>query len=500
MEHSDGVIGDPRVRRLVQGLASVEGMQAPPGSLDDTQVTALHQYLQTKLALGADDIIADIGSGLGMAASALSEVWGATRELPWYYAVDRAEPLERLAIPTRVHNKSRKVEFEQFLNRDFAVSAAQVRVVVLRNVLHEMDIPTTARVLRSAAENLTAESELYVQDIETLTWGERGKVGWDPALLREVLSRVGFDCTEPVRRAGKSGTRWFSLIARRVRAPASLATVERFVADARERQRQRLIADLQALNATPNEHTTPDYLILQAAEASLSTLLQQWNYEKDAVPPPEVQIVAGIPLVAIPLTSVDYAVEVMGQPAERSGLVAIISSKNRLDFPGMIAACRERVYFAGYSQRSLMLSEGNRLALGTALQAGADVHVLVCDPNSRAAAARAEAIAYSGLRDLTGDILQTIREFENFRESLLHMADGEEQYERCQIRMSTTIPSSSYFILDDLCYVSLYSLRLTGGTGPCLVFQNRPDEVNAYFGILLQDFRLAWDGSGGMKT
>jgi hypothetical protein len=138
--------------------------------------------------------------------------------------------------------------------------------------------------------------------------------------------------------------------------------------------------------------------------------------------------------------------------------------------------------------------------LKTALVAGADVRVLVCDPQSIAAAARAEAIAYSGPRDLTGDIQQTVREFELFRQSLRDESIGGEAYDRCKLRLASTIPSSSYFILDDLCYVSLYSLRLTGGTGPCLVFKSRPGEVNAYFTILLQDFRLAWDGMEGRKN
>jgi hypothetical protein len=61
-----------------------------------------------------------------------------------------------------------------------------------------------------------------------------------------------------------------------------------------------------------------------------------------------------------------------------------------------------------------------------------------------------------------------------------------------RLRLMLTIPPCSYFIVDDYCYVSLYSLRLSGGSGPCMIFKNSM-EPNAYFAVLLQEFQLTWE-------
>lgn len=483
---------EKRLLRFVRGFGDSGAMQAPPGAPGDPQLAALHQYLQTKLSLAETEIVLDLGSGLGILPHAMAHVWRDLPVAPCYYAVDLPEILEQLALPAKIHNNSRKVPIHEFLEYGLGVAEARVRVVVLRNILHELDIPTTAQVLHAIAKVLSDGAEVYIQDMARLPVGERGNVGWNPDLLVGLLNTLGFACGQALQLPSHSGTPWFSVIARKEGTSPALAVFEARVKSMREAQRAQVIRSIQALNKDSDERTTAEYVMLQSEEASIATQLQQVSYSQAAAlsVPGERRVVASIPLVAVPLTPVDYAEEIPESISRRSGLVAIISSKNHLDFPALIAACRKRVYFSGYSQRSLLRTVQNRMGLQTALSAGAEVRVLLCDPESKAAAARADALAYSNPRDLTSDIRNTLRDFNEFRESLPR-EDG--SCDRCQVRLTATIPSSAYFILDDLCYVSLYSLRLTGGMGPCLVFKNDPDEVNAYFFILLQDFQLAWE-------
>jgi hypothetical protein len=483
---------DPRIRRLVEGLAHGDQVQHPPGAPGDPQLAALNQYLQTKATLESDAIIVDFGSGAGMLASAITQVWQGSVSLPWYYAVDRPEFLDALAIPTALHNSSRKVSVDTFLTSGLAAVASQVRIVVLRNVLHELDIATTARLFSALGAHLTSDCEVYIQDYVRLPHGERARAGWSPEVLRSALTGVGFDSTAPVVLRSRSGNQWFFSIARRSGKGLSQHDAEKRIAAAREQQREAVIAELEQLSATSEESTTPDYLILQAEEAALATQLQQWSYRLQRTPVGSSNrkvLVNQVPLVNIPMTPLDYADEINGT---RSGLRVVVSSKNLLDFPAILGECRNRAYFAGYSQRSLLLSEQNRVALRHAISAGADLRILLANPSAPAAIARATSLAYSTPSDLTDDIHQTQRAFEQFYAFMGGVLQADLLSTRCRLRLTNAIPPCSYFIVDDLCYVSLYSLRLTGGSGPCLIFRADEDGPSAYFSILLQEFRLAW--------
>src|ERR1044071_5171469 len=115
---------DPKVRRFVEGLASADQVQQPPGSPGDPQLAALNQYFQTRTTtLGADAIVLDFGSGAGMVAAAMAQVWRNISHTPWYFAVDRADMLDRLALPVIIHNHSRKITVDDLYQSELVGAA-----------------------------------------------------------------------------------------------------------------------------------------------------------------------------------------------------------------------------------------------------------------------------------------------------------------------------------------------------------------------------------------
>lgn len=482
---------DNRLGRFLEGYSLPDQMQEPQGRPGDPQLAALNQYLQTKHFLSQQDIIVDFGSGKGVLANVMASVWAGKASCPWYYAVDREPIIDSLAVPTIIHNHSKKLASDNFLDNGLGDDQSRVKIVVLRNVLHELDILTTAKVLYRLRQCSGDDIELYIQDIVNLPSGERARVGWHPDLLANVLMIVGFNCTSPVALDSKSGTQWFTIIGRKnLKHFANQETIERSVASSRTTQRERIIEKLNALSATSDEATTTQYVILQTEEAAISTQLQQYSYfisQRTRITPSYV-VAGGVPLVKIPDTKLEF-LEEYPKTDSRSGLVAILSSKNLIDIPALIRTSETRAYFAGYSQRSLFQSQPTQAAIIESHKKGVDFKVLLVHPDSEATRARSQSLAYSEPLNLVQDILSTRSAYKEFKKSVPVLQKGS----NLSLRLTSFIPPCSFFIIDDLCFVSLYSIRLSGGSGPCLVFKNDPSEPNAYFAVLLQEFHLIWD-------
>lgn len=484
-----------KLNKFLEGFGKTDPMQWPPGSPGDPQLAALHQYLRTKNGLTCDDVILDFGSGLGILATAMEAIWPDRYRIPWYYAVDQKQILDKLALSTFLHNHSQKIDADLFIQNGLGEVVSRVKIVVIRNVFHELDIVTTAKILHHFRCILIPQTDLYIQDIVNLPRGERARVGWYPDLLYKVLCYAGFHCSEPVCLPSFHGTKWFTLLAHQSsEPPPPLTKIEEVVASERSTQRERIADRLHALSATSNEATTPEYVMLQTEEATISTQLQQYSYvlrerSKTFAQP----LLAGaLPLASLPSTEVDYAEEVTDTATYRSGLVAVLSSKNLIDFPTLLASFRHRAYFMGYSQKSLLKSQQIKEALLKSLENGTDIRILLVSPDSEVTMARARSLAHVSHEDLLADIEFTRNAFKSF---LAQLPEAQEKNQNFGLRLMSTIPPCSYFIIDDLCYVSLYSLRLSGGSGPCLVFKEDPMEPNAYFAILLQEFQLTWEGA-----
>ena len=482
----------PKLRRFLSGFSTPDEMQEPPGPDGDPQLTAQIQFLQTLAGeLGRDDVILDVGSGRGMLAYALLQVWAEETVRPFYYAVDNEEVLDKLGLPHAIHNHSQKVPFTEFVAGRLPCPAQQVKVVVLRNILHELDIRETAEVLVAVSKIAKLGGQAYIQDFVSLSKGERENAGWPSDLLRMVLEELGFDCGSPVLHRSRSGTEWFTMILkhRSGRPVPSIPDATRLVAAGREQQRHLRTSRLAELGE--NQETLPEYIMLSTEEAALAVQLQKHRYTA-TTQISGTRVIADLPLLPLPESPLDYAEEMPASTQARSGLRGILSSKNFIDLPALLRRAVSRLWFAGYSERLLFNIPEVRAALKDAALQSVDIRILLVDPDSPAAQARSVSDAYAKPDDFFDDINTTRLGFAQFEDDLRESVISETQKIQCSLRLCTSMLSSSFFFVDDLCICSLYSANLTGGAGAALVFKSSSIQPNGYFQVLLREFQSAW--------
>lgn len=489
------VTDQKKLDRFMSGFTEGDEMQEPPGSDWDNQLVALTQFFQTlKDAFRSDDIVLDVGSGRGIVAHhALLRIWPNGNDgMPWYYAVDLEKILDTLALPRQIHNHSLKMPFDDFLGARFPCPLNQIKVVVLRNVIHELNIRTTAEVLIALRKIARSGGQIYLQDIVSLAKGERENAGWPSDLLQTVLRKLGFDCGSPDIRKSYTGIEWFTMILKDKSGHSvpSIADATRVVTEGRQQQIQRRANRLTELRESTPE-TTTEYFILATEIGALTTQLQQTQYATMTAGS-GMRFVAELPLTQLQASTLDYAEEMPDYVRAKSGLSGILSSKNLIDLPTLVRRAVNRLWFAGYSQRLLFKIPEVREALKDAAQKGIDIRILLVDPKSPAALARSISKLYAKPDDFFEDIRLTTEGFAAFTEELSVEIDGSNRIS-CDLRFCESILSSSFFFVDDLCICSLYSPNLSGGAGGTFVFKSSSIQLNGYFQVLLNEFQSAWN-------
>lgn len=489
---------ETKLNRFLNGFRTPDEMQEPPGRDGDPQLAALTQFLQTTAGgLGPEDVILDIGSGRGILATTLLRIWGETQSLPWYYAVDREPIIEALNLPPSIHNHSRKVHFVDFLAGKLPHDSERIKMVVLRNILHELDITTTAEIFLVLRRIVPIASQIYIQDIVSLPKGEREKAGWHPDILRIVLERMGFHCGIPADYVSHSGTPWFTVILQNGATDGAISHLDASlaVADGREKQLQRSVSRLAELGNDTSEETLAEFVMLSAEVAALTTQLQMLHYT-ERTPRSRAADCGGIPLISLRSSTLDYAEVMPSSVRARSGLRGILSSKNVIDLPVLIQGTSNRLWFAGYSQRLLFKISAIRTALKAAVAKGVDVRILLVDPYSAAALARGRSEVYERTSNLSSDILETCSACAELVRELREesVAETNEQFQ-VELRLCQEVLSSSYFFADDICICSLYSSSIRGGSGTAFVFGSSSLQPTGYFQVLLRDFQNAWGQS-----
>jgi len=184
----------------------------------------------------------------------------------------------------------------------------------------------------------------------------------------------------------------------------------------------------------------------------------------------------------------DFAIAMPNDVISTTGLVAFLSSKNLLDFPQLIRKGREFVELGGYSQGPLFKNPSNIDALQQLAKSSCKIRILVVDPDSDSARLRSLEPVYRSPESFLSAIHDTINGSREFYENLSSRLGETHATEYFEIRKTARVPPWSYFIIDDICYVSLYSRLLTGIKGPCLVFKSTPGVVNNYYQLMRQDF------------
>jgi hypothetical protein len=492
-DHSLGKESNKRfeLSKVIDGLSNPPEAQSASGKPGDPQVAALEEYLITK-NFDENDIVVDFGSGTGILARLFGKLIDQNYILPHYLAVDKSDELDKLSLPASIHNISKKYTTKQFLDIELPRNKQNIKLVVIRNVFHELDIRETARLVTLLNEHLEKPAEIYIQDIENLSHPERAKAGWYLHLFQEFFSNLGIK-SRKVQRNSYSGTPWFTLILEPNSTSIDLDKAVDICAQARYRQFSQIATKLKrVVQGEYGEDTLPEYLSLTNEYAGIGLQLQD---VKPSYLPQPLQFSALKDLnspLRDSLGDFDFAERVSDEVTKKSGLIAILSRKGIIDFPKMIANCKEFTYFVGYSLHSLFGTEEDRETLHLMVRTGKRLYILVTDPDSDTARIRAQEPIYGNHHKLLEDIHETIEAGQKFYQ-MLCMTIGEEKAKKhFRIRVTKRVPTSSNIIIDNLCFVSLYGRILTGTSAPCLVFRKTPGVIYNYYEIVLKEFEDAF--------
>jgi hypothetical protein len=404
-------------------------------------------------------------------------------------AVDLIEPLSKLSLPFRVHNNSEKVLFEDFFTSRASELSSAIKLVIIRNVFHELDICTTGRVLSGLNSALPPETPIYIQDMSILPNPERGNAGWDPELFESFLTGIGFSPVVPTL-TSYSGIDWFFTTIATI--PQEISASEAAAACAAERSRQKLALHEKLLASKEDysdDSATARWVDLSLQVSALDLQLGQHAQEASGSPAPEVSAVSQHRIL---LRNGASAGDGDGQ-INPVGFLSGVRNKEEIDIAGMIAASTQIVRFSGYSQKYTFALLDNLSAIEAAAERGVSLQFLISDPAAAATLVRANAKLYSTSTELITDIEDTIDHYVRF---IAHLgAIGDHVASQVEMRLTDSIHPCSYFIIDDLCFVSLYMQRLSGSLGPCLVFGDEGGSEVGYYHLLLQEFAATFSSS-----
>ena len=233
---------------LVQFLDDY-GRPEPPQNVvsatADSQLNSLVTTLASEIVgMGAGTII-DIGCGQGALLArlaTLSEFAGNSQVL--YVGVDFPEHHDSVLLIARENRLNRRVEvlsLDEYAclwktERDMPHPNA----VILRNVVHELDIPQTATLFHNIADNLRHNETVIIQDLLVFPKAERGYACWTESAFKRFLQSCGFSIVVSCVIPSGSGNRWLNVLAKRSETPAlSVEEIrERVVAERTEQWRE----------------------------------------------------------------------------------------------------------------------------------------------------------------------------------------------------------------------------------------------------------------------
>jgi len=321
-------VTDP-VQKLIDAVSRAPEAQAREGRPGDPQLSALCQFLVQRY-LQSDSVLVDFGAGNGVLAQSLSEIWPPGQPMLEYWAVDLSEILDKLSLPNRVHNNSRKYVADELYSSVLPKQGKRIAVVVIRNTLHEMNIEQTARLLNSLHLYLKPESHIYVQEMSELRIPERGNAPWSRDLLEECLQKAGFNIWGFDLRS-HSGILWYAIICQRRERETSYADCLESVVSSRKTQADRILTRLMQLTKSPQNS---DELVALEHEYSCISVQLRAATPTSLPESHEPRLEAMRIPTRVPVEEhLEFVCPVASSVSSKTGLIAVISSKQLLDFP-----------------------------------------------------------------------------------------------------------------------------------------------------------------------
>lgn len=203
-----------KLHELLAAYGEAEPIQEPQKASTDNQLKSLALVTEEILHKTPQGTVLDIGCGKGVFLAKLALLPSFRDNAKWCYlgaeyALQHDSVLQ-LAASLRLHRRCDVIDIDTLYKSWIQeVVLPLPLLVIIRNVLHELNIEDTAKLLHLLKEHLAPEDTLLLQDLLVFPNAERGNVCWDLSCLRSVFDQVGFDAffvPEPSR----SGSQWFS--------------------------------------------------------------------------------------------------------------------------------------------------------------------------------------------------------------------------------------------------------------------------------------------------
>lgn len=226
-------MSDQALVKFLQTYGGIEAPQDPVEAATDGQMKSLSTVLAMQFT-GPPGVIVDIGAGRGTLLARLVKIPDFLRSKWTYVGVENERYHKEIVghgVDASIHKRVDVVGLDNFYESWPEAPSGAKQVVVIRNVLHELDIETTSQLIGHVASHLHEGSLLVVQDLGVFPVAEKGNACWDCERLAALLAGVGFTTTA-VQEPTKSGNLWFNVVAQRTSsdAPPSERTVEMVVA------------------------------------------------------------------------------------------------------------------------------------------------------------------------------------------------------------------------------------------------------------------------------
>lgn len=203
-----------QLNELLAAYGDKESIQNFQAAATDNQLKSLAMITEDLLHNCPQGTVLDIGCGNGIFLAKLADLHSFCSNTKWnYLGADQSfllDPILQLAAKLHFHRRCEVIDidllYESWIQ---SVSTPYPLLIVLRNVLHELDIQNTAKLFHLLNEWLKPEDTLLIQDFLVFPSVERGNVCWDSVCLLHVFEQLGFDASV-VEEPSRSGAQWFS--------------------------------------------------------------------------------------------------------------------------------------------------------------------------------------------------------------------------------------------------------------------------------------------------
>lgn len=210
----------------------------------DPQIAGLRAVLSAELDAGLTCVV-DFGMGSGILATQLQTIEPFQRHSSIYWGVD----LELTTEPVRVAGldsgwlSSGRASFCQVKDMHRLLDLRCERLLIVgRNVGHELDPEGWLALIELLLTHSANTVSVLWQDMSRLPVAEVGNAPWSGPQVAELFTYLGFEVRSPIGDESRSGTPWYTLIARRANSvPYNRTAMIRMLQRSRRRQLDLLV-------------------------------------------------------------------------------------------------------------------------------------------------------------------------------------------------------------------------------------------------------------------